>query len=65
MNERCETCSRELTRDEIALSKKLVNRGTTRFWCISCLAEHFQVTEADLEQKILDFRAMGCTLFDP
>ena len=64
MNERCETRSRELTRDEIALSKKLVNRGTTRFWCISCLAEHFQVTEADLEQKILDFRAMGCTLFD-
>ena len=65
MNERCETCSRELTRDEIALSKKLVNRGTTRSWCITFLAEHYHVTEADLEQKILDFRAMGCTLFDP
>ena len=50
MNERCETCSRELTRDEIALSKKLVNRGTSRFWCITCLAEHYHVTEADLEQ---------------
>lgn len=65
MDERCETCRRELTRDEIALSKKLVNRGTTRFWCLSCLAEHFRVTENDLEQKIRDFRAMGCTLFDP
>ncbi len=64
MSEHCETCRRELTRDEIALSRKLVNRGTTRFWCITCLAEHFQVTEADLEQKIRDFRAMGCTLFD-
>ena len=65
MDERCENCRRRLTPDEVALTKKLVNRGTTRFWCITCLAEHFQVTKADLEQKILDFRAMGCTLFDP
>ena len=65
MDERCENCRRSLTPDEVALTKKLVNRGTTRFWCLTCLAAHFQVTEADLEQKIRDFRAMGCTLFDP
>ena len=65
MDERCENCRRKLTPDEVALTKKLVNRGTTRFWCLTCLAAHFQVTEADLEQKISDFRAMGCTLFEP
>ena len=63
MSEHCDACGREVTRDEIALSKKLVNRGTTRFWCIPCLARHYGVTEEDLRKKIEDFRAMGCTLF--
>ncbi len=49
--------------DETALTKKMINRGTDRFFCLSCLAEHFGVTEAILHQKIRDFREMGCTLF--
>ena len=46
------------------MTKKMVNRGTLEFCCLSCLAEHFQVTEEVLRQKMAEFKAMGCTLFD-
>jgi len=61
----CFHCQRVLTRDEIALTRKLINRGTQTFFCLSCLAAHFQVTEDILREKIIQFREMGCTLFDP
>ena len=61
----CFSCQRVLTRDEIALTRKLINRGTQTFFCLSCLAAHFQVTEDILREKIIQFREMGCTLFDP
>lgn len=59
----CAECGRSLVPDEIALTKKLVNRGTTTYYCLSCLARHFEVTEAVLVEKIQEFREMGCTLF--
>lgn len=61
----CTRCGRSLTNDEIGLSKKLTGRGTTRFYCISCLAGDFGVTEQRLLNKIEEFRAEGCTLFVP
>ena len=60
----CRTCGRRLTKDEIALTRKLVNRGAAEFCCLSCLADHFQVSEDALREKIIQFREMGCTLFD-
>ena len=60
---RCVQCAADLSRDEIALTRKLINRGATEYCCLSCLARHFQVTEETLRQKIVEFRAMGCTLF--
>ena len=62
---RCARCGAKLSRDEIALTKKLVNRGASAFWCVPCLAEHFQVPPETLLRKITEFKAMGCTLFDP
>ncbi len=59
----CCQCGRELTRDEIGLSKKLINRGMTKFFCLFCLADVFSVDPLLLEIKIEQFRAMGCTLF--
>ena len=59
----CIRCRAPLTRDEIGLTKKLINRGCTEFQCYSCLAEHFQVTVEDLRRKAEEFREMGCTLF--
>ena len=59
----CTACGRELTPDEIALTKKLVSRGAESFFCLSCLAERFAVSEDLLREKIEQFRQMGCTLF--
>lgn len=61
----CESCGRTLHPDEIGLTKKLINRGTAAFYCIDCLAAHFQVSPEDLRRKIEEFREMGCTLFAP
>lgn len=62
-HEHCRGCGREVTPDEIGATKKLVNRGTTDYYCLDCLAEHFDVTRTDLERKIRYFKEMGCTLF--
>ena len=59
----CITCGRPLEKDEVALTKKLINRGATQYLCFDCLANKFEVTREDLEKKIEEFRQMGCTLF--
>ena len=63
-SEFCVKCGRRLEKDEIALTKKLINRGAESFWCLSCLARHFEVSEEVLKAKIIEFREMGCTLFE-
>ena len=63
MPERCALCGRALEKDEIALTRKLINRGATRFFCLGCLAARFDVTQDELRRKIGEFREMGCTLF--
>ncbi len=64
MDDRCDTCGAPVTPDEIALSKKLINRATKRYLCIRCMSKRYEVTEAELRRKIDEFRAMGCTLFE-
>ena len=59
----CMECGKPLERDEIAIYRKLVNRGATRFSCIPCLARHFRVSEELIRQKIVECRQRGCTLF--
>ncbi len=57
-------CGAILERDEIALTRKMINRGAEKFLCLRCLSDHFQVNDEILRQKIIEFKAMGCTLFD-
>jgi hypothetical protein len=64
MSEVCVSCGRPVTRDEIAVTKKLINRGTDRFYCVSCLAAYFEVKPEDIEERIRSFKQMGCTLFE-
>lgn len=59
----CMICQRELTADEIGLHKKMINRGSTEFMCITCLAAFFHCDESLLKRKIEQFRAQGCVLF--
>lgn len=61
----CIKCGSELFNDDMGATKKLINRGTTEYMCIPCLAKKFGVTEARLHEKIDEWRAMGCTLFSP
>ena len=61
----CAECGRPLVPDEIAATRKLVNRGAARFYCVSCLARIFDVREQDILDRIAWFRSQGCTLFAP
>jgi len=61
----CVSCGSPVSRDEIAVTKKLINRGATEFYCVPCLAKYFDVTPDDIRERIAYFRSTGCTLFDP
>jgi DNA-directed RNA polymerase subunit RPC12/RpoP len=63
LKEYCIACGKELTRDEIGLHKKLVNRGATEYKCKPCLAAFFRITEEQCDEMIAHFRETGCTLF--
>lgn len=60
---RCVRCGAVLVKDDVALTRKMVNRGAEQFLCVSCLAVHFELDESVLREKIAEFKAMGCTLF--
>lgn len=59
----CADCGRPLTRDERALSRKLIDPDTRELYCLACMAENFGCTEEDLKIKIQEFKEQGCTLF--
>ncbi len=62
----CRRCGKKITSaDCIGLNQKLVNRGVQEFFCMSCLAGHFNMTEQDLAVMADHFRAAGCSLFPP
>ena len=60
---RCLRCDRVLTPDECAVYRRLVNRGAARYMCKTCLAAYYKVSEAVIDEKIEQYRAMGCNLF--
>ena len=61
---KCYVCGKSpLSKNEIGLTKKLIDKKTTAFYCLPCLAEYFEVTEEELAAKIEEFKAEGCTLF--
>ena len=37
----CKKCGKELSGNDIGLTKKIINRGSTEFLCIDCIAEKF------------------------
>lgn len=63
MTEGCTQCGRELTFNEIGAHKKFVNRGSSRFLCKTCLAAKLDVTVAEIDEKIAQWKRQGCTLF--
>ena len=64
MSSACCSCGKKnLTKDEIGLTKKLINKKAVSFYCIDCLAEYLEVTTDELSDKIEEFKEEGCTLF--
>ena len=61
---KCYVCGKTpLTKNEIGLTKKLIDRKAMSFYCIDCLAEYLEVTSEELEAKIEEFKEEGCILF--
>ncbi len=61
----CARCRAPLSQDEIALTRKIVHRGATEFFCLSCLSAHFDIPVPKLREMIEHFREAGCLLFAP
>ena len=61
----CKKCGKEnLSGDELAIYRKLVNRGAAEFLCIDCLADFFKCDKSEIEARIKYYRDSGeCTLF--
>ncbi len=60
----CYVCGKNpLSKDEVGICKKLIDKKTTKFYCLPCLAEQLEVTEEELVAKIEEFKEEGCTLF--
>lgn len=61
----CRQCGRALTADEIAVTRKLINRGAREYLCVDCLAAYFEVQPQEIRERIAYFKSTGCTLFQP
>ena len=59
----CEYCNNNLTKDEMALNKKLISRKTKQFLCLKCLAKLLNTSVEILFDKIKQFKEEGCDLF--
>ncbi len=60
----CYICGKEaLSKNEIGLTKKLLDKDTNRFYCFTCLADYLEVTPEELLDKVEDFKEQGCKLF--
>ena len=59
----CCDCGRKLKKDEIALTKKLIDIDAEDFFCIDCMAVNIGCSVEDLKDKITEFKEQGCTLF--
>lgn len=64
VREKCYVCGKEpLTKNEVGLTKKLIDLNASHFYCINCLADYLEVSSDELIAKIEEFKDEGCTLF--
>ena len=61
----CIACGKSpLTKNEIGITKKLLDTQSKNFYCIDCLADFLEVESQDILDKIEDFKNDGCKLFE-
>ena len=59
----CMKWAKQLNMDEIAIYKRLVDRGAVKCLCKECLAQKLGCEPSVIERKIEYFKEIGCTLF--
>ena len=59
----CEKCGDAVSKDALALNKKLISKHTKEFFCMECLAVFLDTSVDALMEKIEEFKEEGCTLF--
>jgi biotin operon repressor len=60
----CYICGKgALSKNEIGLTKKLLDKNSKRFYCLDCLAEYLEVDNEFLLAKVEEFKEQGCKLF--
>jgi predicted nucleic-acid-binding Zn-ribbon protein len=60
----CYICGKEsLSKNEIGLTKKLLDMGSKRFYCLDCLAKYLEVDTEFLIAKLEEFKEQGCKIF--
>ena len=61
----CISCGMSpLSKDEVGINLKLLGDGIANYFCLSCLSDYLEVSEQDILDKIEEFKAEGCKLFD-
>ena len=60
---KCNDCGRVLSKDEIALNRKLISVDVETFQCLACMSVDMGCQVDDLQTKIDEFKEQGCTLF--
>lgn len=61
----CQKCGAPLGGDDIAIYRRLVDRGAREYLCANCLADSFGCSRACIDEKIRYFKSIGCLLFVP
>jgi hypothetical protein len=60
----CYICGKDaLSKNEIGLTKKLLDKNSKQFHCIDCLAEYLEIDTEFLLAKVEEFKEQGCKLF--
>ena len=60
---KCCECNKELSKDEVAICKKLINEDTSEYYCLNCFSDYLGCSKDDLLVKISEFKEQGCILF--
>lgn len=60
----CSSCRKKpLSKDEVGVCKKMLGKGTKKFFCLDCFASYLDTTVEELNEKIEEFKEEGCKLF--
>lgn len=61
----CVSCGKKgIQKDEVGICLKLLGESTETFYCLECLADYLGVSVDDIMDKIEEFKAEGCKLFE-